>query len=67
MDLTNPQREKTQKPTCPNCGTDLTGSARNWGSPDEGDYIVYQCQTCADYFGSPLDGMVYQPEWVTLG
>jgi len=63
MDLTNPQREKTQKPVCPNCNTDLTGTARNWGSRSEGDYIVYQCKTCADYVGSDLDGMVYQPEW----
>ena len=65
MDMTNLRREKTHKPICPNCHTDLTDSTRNWGSPDEGDYIVYQCQTCADYFGSDLDGMVYQPEWVT--
>ena len=50
MNLTNPKREKTQKPTCPNCGTDLTGNTRNWGSEHEGDYIVYNCPTCAEYF-----------------
>jgi hypothetical protein len=63
--MTNPRREKTHKPICPNCHTDLTGTARNWGSAEEGDYIVYQCKACADYWGSDLDGMVYQPEWVT--
>ena len=64
MNLTNPKREKTQKPTCPNCGTDLTGNTRNWGSEHEGDYIVYNCPTCAEYFETALDAMVYNPAWV---
>ena len=62
--MTDPKREKTQKPTCPNCNTDLTGSARNWGSKSEGDYIVYHCPTCAEYFGSNSGAMVYTPTWV---
>ena len=63
MNLTDPQREQTHAPRCPNCNTDLTGKTKNWGSPSEGDYIVYLCPTCADYFGTPLDAMIYQPIW----
>jgi hypothetical protein len=63
MNLTNPQREQTYTPRCPNCNTDLTGTAKNFGSPAEGDYIVYVCPTCAVYFGTQLDALVYQPTW----
>jgi hypothetical protein len=62
--MTNPKRERAEKPVCPNCQTDLTGKSKNWGSRAEGDYIVYHCPTCAEFFGSDLDGMVYHPEWV---
>ena len=64
MNMTKPDQEKTQKPVCPNCHTDLTGSVKNWGSKREGDYIVYHCPTCAEYFGSDGDAMVYTPTWV---
>ena len=61
MNLTNPDREKTQQPTCPECGSALT--TENFGSAGEGDYIVYACPTCAEIHGSKSDSIVYEPIW----
>ena len=61
MNLTNPDREKTQQPTCPECGSALT--TENFGSAGEGDYIVYACPICAEIHGSKGDSIVYEPIW----
>jgi hypothetical protein len=61
VNLTSPQREKTHQPKCPNCDTHCT--KKDFGSRAEGEYIVYFCQTCADYLGGDSNGIVYQPVW----
>lgn len=63
MNLTDPEREAKECPCCPNCWTDLTGETHDFGSPDEGEYIAYVCPTCAAYFGTLGDAMVYHPIW----
>jgi hypothetical protein len=62
MNLTDARREQREQPRCPNCQTPVV--AKDFGSPSEGEYIVYVCPWCAEIFGNEADALVYQPAWV---